>query len=182
MQQQSKITIHMVSSLDGIIAKKDGNIDWMQSQDHHESGITLSEEDIAIFLSKIDCYVMGSKTFEHAVEFGWPYGDVPVKVLTSRKLITDKENVEFCAGDLPRFVQEKLTTVYQNIWMVGGAQLTKQFIQLGLADEIVLTIMPVILGSGIPFFDEVSVEKQLHLRDVVAYRDGMVELTYQIKK
>ncbi|MEO1258704.1 MAG: dihydrofolate reductase family protein [Bacteroidota bacterium] len=177
----SKITIHMVSSLDGFIAKKDGSVDWLHSTDHYEKGVTLSEEDIAAFIEKIDCYVMGSHTYEQALQLGWPYGDVPVFVLTRRNLTSDRQNVEFYKGDLNRFVNERLRPNHQNIWMVGGAMLTKEFIRLKLADEIIVSIMPVILGGGTLFFDFVGREQTLHLKDVTAYKDGMVELCYEIK-
>ena len=102
----SKITIHMVSSLDGFIAGKNGSIDWMQAKDTYEKGISLTEEDIAAFLDRIDCYVMGARTYEQALELGWPYGDVPVVVVTRRNLKTDRTTVEFYSGDLDQLVQE----------------------------------------------------------------------------
>ena len=172
----------MVASLDGFIDKKDGSIAWMKSTDHFEDGVTLTDEAIAAFLEKIDCYVMGSKTFERALSLGWPYGEVPVIVLTSRALSSDKKNVEYYSGDLEKLVNEQLKPRYKNIWMVGGAQLTKAFLQQDLADEIVLTIMPVILGDGMLFFEYVGTERRLHLKDVTAYKDGMVELSYEILK
>ena len=172
----------MVSSLDGFIAKKDGSVSWMQSTDTYEKGVTLTHEQITNFINSIDCYVMGSKTYEHALELGWPYGEVPVVVLTHRKLTTDKANVEFYTGDLSDLVNKHLKPRYKNIWMVGGAELTKDFIRLNLADDIVISMMPVILGDGTLFFDHVGKEQLLHLRDVTAYKDGMVELTYEIKK
>lgn len=179
--QTSKVTLHMVSSLDGFIAKKDGDISWMQSKDHYEKGISLTDEDIAAFLKNIDCYVMGSKTYEQALELGWPYGDVPVVVLTKRELPAIRETVDFYSGDLDQLVNRELKPKYKNIWMVGGAMLTKAFIRSKLADEIVISIMPVILGDGILFFDFVGQEQLLHLADVKAYKDGMVELTYEVK-
>ena len=182
LPKPSKITIHMVSSLDGFIAKKDGDISWMHSSDSYEKGSELSPEMIEAFLKSIDCYVMGVNTYEHALELGWPYGDVPVKVLTHRNLKTERENVEFCSGDLAHLVNNHFKPNYQNIWMVGGAMLTKEFLRLHLADEIVLSIMPVILGDGILFFDFIGEEQFLHLKDVKAYKDGMVELWYEIKK
>ncbi len=172
----------MVSSLDGFIAKKDGDISWMQSTDTYEKGTALTEEYITAFLHSIDCYVMGSKTYEHALQLGWPYGEKPVFVLTSKNLKSDKKSVEFRSGDLPSFVNTELRSKYENIWMVGGALLTKEFLQLGLADEIVFTIMPVVLGDGTLFFDYIGQEIPLHLKDVTAFKDGMVELTYEIRK
>jgi len=180
--ETSKVTIHMVSSLDGFIAKKDASISWMQSTDTFKKGTTLSEEYIADFLKSIDCYLMGSRTYEHALELGWPYGDVPVIVLTHRKLNTDRENIEFYTGDLDKLVNDRLKSKYKNIWMVGGAKITKEFMRLKLADDIIISIMPIILGGGTLFFDYIGMEQLLHLKDVTAYKDGMVELWYEIKK
>ncbi|TRX60068.1 dihydrofolate reductase [Fulvivirga sp. M361] len=172
----------MVSSLDGFIAKKDGSVSWLQSTDHYEKGTTLSEEVVAEFLKTIDCYVMGSRTYEHALELGWPYGDVPVIVLTNRGLTTERGSVQFYSGDLDKLVNERLKPNYKNIWLVGGARLAKDFIRLKLADDIIIAIMPVILGGGTLFFDYIGQEELLHLKDVTAYKDGMVELWYEVKK
>ncbi|MEX0288747.1 MAG: dihydrofolate reductase family protein [Flavobacteriaceae bacterium] len=182
MRQSSKVTIHMVASLDGFVSKRDGSIDWMHSKDTYDKGKNLTEEEIAEFLSNIDCYVMGSKTYEHALALGWPYGELPVFVITKRKLKAEKKNVVFYDGELVKFVTKQLKPKYQNIWMVGGAMLTKEFIRLQLADEIVIAIMPVILGEGTLFFDYIGQEHHLHLKDLTAYKDGMVELCYEIKK
>jgi dihydrofolate reductase len=178
----SKVTIHMVSSLDGFIAKKDGSVSWLQSTDHYEAGIVLTEEDVAKFMKAIDCYVMGSRTYEQALELGWPYGDVPVIVLTNRNLATGRKNVQFYSGDLSHLVNDQLKSKFKNIWMVGGAVLTKAFIRLKLVDDIIISIMPVVLGDGTLFFDYIGQEERLHLKDVKAYRDGMVELWYEIKR
>tara|TARA_R110002096_G_scaffold435144_2_gene659499 strand:- start:21 stop:539 length:519 start_codon:yes stop_codon:yes gene_type:complete len=172
----------MVSSLDGFIAKKDGSVSWMHSKDTYEKGIELTKEYIAEFLKSIDCYVMGSRTYEHAVELGWPYGEVPVFVLTERDLKSDKKSVQFLSGDLNKIVSDQLKPIFNNIWMVGGTILTKEFLQLGLADEINITIIPTLLGNGTLFFDYIGKEVLLHLKDVTAFKDGMVELVYEIKK
>ena len=179
--KSSTITIHMVSSLDGFIAKKDGSVAWMRSTDNYEKGIELTKEYITAFLDAIDCYVMGSRTYEHAVELGWPYGDVPVFVLTTRKLKSHKKSVQFISGDLTQIVTERLKPQYANIWMVGGTMLTKEFLRLGLADEINISIVPILLGSGTLFFDYIGKEQLLHLKKSTAFKDGMVELSYEIK-
>ena len=177
----SKVTIHMVSSIDGFIAKKDGTVSWLHSTDKYEKGIALTEEAIEEFNKSIDCYVMGSHTYEHALKLGWPYGNVPVIVLTHRELVNDRENVEFYAGDLETLVKDQLKPHYQNIWMVGGAMLTKEFIRRKLADDLAISIIPIVLGGGTLFFDYIGQEQPLHLKDVTAYNDGMVELWYEIR-
>jgi dihydrofolate reductase len=181
-----KVTIHMVSSLDGYIAKKDNSISWFETSDNYENGVNITEQDAQEFLKKIDCYVMGAQTYEHALElsksYGWVYGDVPTIVLTHRKLPIDRQNIETYSGDLNKLVNERLKPNYKNVWLVGGAKLAKDFIRLNLADEIRQSILPVILGDGTPFFDQIGQEQALHLKGVTAYKSGMVELHYEIRK
>ncbi|MEM7574828.1 MAG: dihydrofolate reductase family protein [Bacteroidota bacterium] len=178
----SQLTIHMVTSLDGFVAKNDGGVSWMHSTGHYPAGTELTEEAIAHFLEKIDCYLMGSRTYEQALMLGWPYGDKPVIVLTHRQLTSSKNNVRFYAGDLRGLIKEDLKTQYQNIWLVGGPSLVQDCLHLQLADSIVLTIAPVVLGKGVAFFKQLDQEQQLSLKAVTAYQDGMVELTYTINK
>ena len=176
----------MVSSLDGMIARKDNSISWLETADHYEKGVQYTEQETKEFLKTIDCYVMGARTYEHAVElsksYGWAYGEVPTIVLSKKNLQAIKPNIEIHSGHLDKLVNEKLKPNYKNIWVVGGTKLVKDFLQLRLADEIRLSIVPIILGDGIPFFDHINQEQALHLKDITAYRTGMVELWYEIKK
>ena len=178
-----KITIHMVSSLDGYIAKKDNSVSWFETSDNYEKGV--SGQNPEKFLKTIDCYIMGSRTYEHALElsksYGWAYGDTPTIVVTNRNLSDERQNIEFYSGDLNKLVNERLKPNYKNVWLVGGAVLAKDFIRLKLADEIRLSILPIILGDGLPFFDHIAQEQALHLKDVTAYKSGMVELCYEIR-
>ena len=179
-----KVTIHMVSSLDGIIAKKDNSVSWFESADSYENGVT--DENAEEFMKTIDCFVMGARTYEHALElsknFGWAYGDVPTIVVSHRNLPIDRKNIEIYSGDLDKLVNERLKPNYKNVWLVGGAILAKDFIRSKLADEIRLSIIPIILGDGIPFFDHIGLEQPLHLKNITAYKNGMVELWYEIRK
>ncbi|RRA99247.1 dihydrofolate reductase family protein [Larkinella rosea] len=177
------VTIHMVSSLDGIIAKKDNSVAWFDTPDHYEKGVT--GQDPEEFLKTIDCYLMGARTYEHALalskSYGWAYGDTPTFVVTNRKLPVERPNIAFYAGDL-RYLVERLKPRYTNVWVVGGAVLAREFIRLKLADDIRLSILPILLGEGTRFFDQIVPEQILHLRDVTAYKTGMVELWYEIRK
>jgi dihydrofolate reductase len=133
-------------------------------------------------LKTIDCYVMGSRTYELALKLGWPYGDTPTIVLSHRQLQDDRRSVEFHSGDLNRLVNERLKPRYENIWLVGGAMLAKEFIRLNLADEIRIVILPILLGDGTLFVDHVGNEHRLHLKDATPYKNGLVELWYEIRK
>lgn len=180
------LTLHMVSSLDGMIAKKDNTVSWFETSDNYEKGFEPSNEEIGNFLKNIDCYVMGARTYEHALElsknYGWAYGDVPTIVVSHRNLPIERKNVELYSGDLTTLVNERLKPYFKNAWLVGGAMLAKEFIQLKLVDEIRLSVLPIILGDGLLFFDHIEREQVLHLNNVTAYKSGMVELCYQIRK
>ena len=94
------VIVHMVASLDGFIARRDGSVDWLETSDEFPDGATLEPEYIHEFLKSIDCYVMGARTYETALRFeadgkGWAYGDTPTVVLTSRSLPRTRENIEF---------------------------------------------------------------------------------------
>src|SRR6476660_6079000 len=117
----SCVTVHMVASLDGFIARKDGSVDWMETSDEFAGGETMEPEFIEAFLKTIDCYVMGSRTYETALNFeakglGWAYGDKPTFVLTSRELARTRKTVEFYSGDLELLVVEKLKPNFRSIW------------------------------------------------------------------
>ena len=174
----------MVSSLDGMIAKKDNSVSWFETSDYYEKGVT--PQNTEAFLKTIDCYIMGSRTYELAQElsksYGWPYGDIPTIVVSHRNLPVTRKNVELYSGDLSKLVNERLKPSYRNVWLVGGAALVKEFMELKLADEIRLIVLPIILGDGMPFFERTGQEQELHLKDVTAYQSGMVELHYEIKK
>ncbi len=174
---RSRVTLHVVSSLDGFIARNDNSVSWLDDfGEVYEAGV--SDESAEELIRAIDCYVLGSRTYEHAIELGWPYGDTPTVVTTNRELPSTRKSVEFYSGDLKRLVEELLAPRYRNIWLVGGAMLCQSFLGLGLVDEIRLAIMPVLLGDGLRLFGNSSAETRWRLKDVVAYKTGVVELLY----
>jgi len=181
------VTIHMVASLDGFIARRDGRVDWLETTDTFDGGETLKQESIAEFLKTIDCYVMGSRTYETALGFeekgfGWSYGDKPTVVLTNRTLRTTRETVEFESGDLERLVTERLKPRFTSIWFVGGGAVSGECLRRGLADELRYSIMPILIGDGISFFDRLNTDVPLHLVEAKAYASGMVGLRYQVRR
>jgi dihydrofolate reductase len=175
------VTLHVVSSLDGFIAKRDNSVSWLESPaDAYEQGVP--EGGAAEAVGVIDCFVLGSRTYEHALQLGWPYGDIPTVVVTSRELPSIKKSVEFYSGDLKNLVDAVLAPRYRNIWLVGGATLCQAFLRLGLVDEIRMPIAPVLLGDGLRLFGDSGAEQRWHLKNVVAYKTGFVELSYRLNR
>ncbi|MDQ6622609.1 MAG: dihydrofolate reductase family protein [Verrucomicrobiota bacterium] len=176
----------MAASLDGFIARKDGRVDWMEVSDEFAGGETLDPGFVETFLKTIDCYVMGSRTYETALSFegkgfGWPYGDKPTFVLTTRELPRARDTVEFYSGDLARFVNGRLRPTFRSIWVVGGGMVSGECLRLGLADEVRYSILPILIGDGLRFFEKLNRDTVLHLLEVKAYTSGTVGLRYQVR-
>ena len=183
----SRVTIHMAASLDGFIARKDGRVDWLEVADEYAGGETLDPSFVASFLKTIDCYVMGSRTYETALRFeaqgfGWAYGDTPTFVLTSRRLPRPRATVEFHSGDLAKFVNQQLRPAFRSIWFAGGGAVAGECLRLGLADEVRYSILPVLIGDGVRFFDKLDSDVALHMLEAKSYKNGMVELHYEVRK
>ena len=153
--------------------------------DDFASGKPLEPGAVDAFLTSIDCYVMGSRTYETALHFeakglGWSYGDKPTFVLTTRDLPKRRATVEFHRGDLAEFVTGYLRPRFSTIWLVGGGAVSSECLRRGLADELRYSVLPVLIGEGIPFFESLGRDITLHLAAVTPYRNGMVELHYEV--
>jgi dihydrofolate reductase len=159
----------------------------METSDEFAAGATMDPEFVGAFLRAIDCYVMGARTYETALDFeakgsGWAYGDKPTFVLTSRELPRRRDTVEFYSGELAQFVNERLRPRFTNIWFVGGGDLSGDCLRLGLADEVRYSILPIVIGNGIRFFEKLDKDIPLHLLEVKAYQSGMVALCYDVRR
>ncbi len=182
----SQVTVHMAASLDGFIARKDGSVDWMATSDEFAGGETMDPGYVEAFLKSIDCYVMGSRTYETALGFeakgaGWAYGDKPTFVLTRRQLPRTRNTVEFYSGDLTEFVNGRLRPRFRSIWFVGGGAVSGECLRLGLVDEVRYSILPIVIGDGIPFFNKLDRDVALHLSEVKTYKSGVVALRYEVR-
>lgn len=182
----SHVTIHMAASLDGFIARKDGSTDWLETQDEFPGGQDMDPAFVEAFLKTIDCYVMGAKTYETALNFeakglGWVYGDKPTFVLTHRVLPKKRDTIEFYSGDLAQLVNTRLRPAFHGIWFVGGGAVSSQCLGLGLADEVRYSILPILIGEGIRFFEHIGKDVALHLTEAKAYSSGMVGLCYEVR-
>lgn len=167
-----KIKLFIASSLDGFIAREDGSIDWLP-----QSGNSGYEE----FFKTIDTVIIGRKTYEQILTFGkYPYEGKKSYVLTKNTTIKKEGNVEF-VFEAEKLVKELISSSGKDIWLVGGAELVSVFLNQDLIDEIILSIIPVVLGKGIPLFKNIRRETKLQLLKTREY-DELVELNYKVKK
>ncbi len=181
-KQGVTITVHMVASVDGIIARPDNSISWFETGHLFEDG--EEAEDPTAFLKSIDCYVMGSKTYELAMElskeYGWAYGDKTTIVLSHRKFEDDRPHIVFWEGDIQNLVKDHLSAKYKSVWVVGGAEVVNSLLQLKLVDEIRIGLLPILLGDGLRYFDFLPEENKLKLLKAKAYKNGMIDLHYAV--
>lgn len=172
------VVLYVATSLDGYIARSNGSVDWLPAD---ETGEDFGYAD---FYESVDVLAMGRTTYEQVLSFGeWAYPGKPSYIFTRQSLTSDRPDVFFTSIPPDQFVPEMTSQGFQRIWLVGGAALVATFIKLGLIDQYILSIMPIILGNGIPLFSSPNPETALQLTDVQQYRSsGVVQLTYKSKK
>ena len=105
-----------------------------------------------------------------------------VEIEASRELPRIRDCVEFYSGDLAQFVNGHLRPTFRTIWFVGGGAVAAECLRLGLADEVRYSIVPILIGDGVPFFEKLDRDIALHLAEVKAYKSGMVELRYEVRR
>lgn len=182
-----KVTLGLANSLDNYIARKDGGADWL----HWSKEVA---ELSAKFMKTIDVILIGRKTFEAMLGYGQTSYPGPKNYVFSRskknaaalkralasKKKTDK-NVEIVTQDAAEFVRELKTKKGKGICVFGGGELAKNLFEADLIDEVVLNIHPVLLGSGIPLFHEMTRQIDLDLLDCLILKGGYVAVTYGVK-
>jgi len=171
-----KISIYIACSIDGYIARTDGNIDWLN---YGHSG----DEDYGFysFLDSIDATIMGRGTYEVAstVE-DWPYKGKRVIVL-SNTLTSVRSDAELFSGELTDLVTKLHDEKIQHIWVDGGKTVS-QFLEKGLVDEMTLSIIAMILGDGIPLFSKINREYPCKLISTKPCPSGLVQLKYLLSE
>ncbi|MFQ5440053.1 MAG: dihydrofolate reductase family protein [Nitrosopumilaceae archaeon] len=163
-----KIILYIAVSLDGFIAKKNGSVDWL-------SEFSNKGEDYGYkkFLDSVDTVLLGNTTYK---EFKAPYENKKCFVF-SRENSGKIDNITYVNTDVKDFV--KGLNNDQNIWLVGGADIAKEFLKNSLIDEFIITVIPVLLGEGISLFGGDFVYHKLKLQKVKSYDSGVVQLNYQ---
>jgi dihydrofolate reductase len=171
----------VATSVDGFIARPDGDVGWLHRQEYADSdagGFGYDE-----FIGSVDVLVMGRASFEKVLSFSeWPYEKLPVVVLSRRNLVIPSHllgqvRVENLApGELVAQLEREGA---RHLYIDGGITI-QGFLKAGLLHEITITQVPLILGSGIPLFGSTGVELPLRHRRTTSFGNGFVQTTYDV--
>jgi dihydrofolate reductase len=169
-----KVILYIAMSLDGFIAKSDGDISFL-------SAVEKEGEDYGYFqfMESVDTVILGRKTFDkiHSMGIELPYGSREVYVLT-RTPGPDSGTVRFYAGNLSDLISTLKSQEGKHIYCDGGAETVHQLLQEDLIDELIISVIPVLLGDGIRLFKGDLQQKKLHLASSKSFEKGLVQLHY----
>ncbi len=193
----SKTQYYCAASLDGYIAESDDTLAWLfnyegsHQGDGVEPGPMTEGGSYERFYEGVGALISGAITYEfvlgHLAEGSeWPYGGKPYWVLSSRDLpVPEGEGVDV------RIENAKVTDLRdqmisaagdRNLWVVGGGNVASQFADAGLLDEVLVTVVPVVLGAGKPLFDNRLPGGPMELLGTRVFDTGMVELRYRVRR
>ena len=172
-----KIILYSAASIDNFIAKKDGNIEWLHSPEYITPGEDYGYKD---FYNSVDTTLMGNKTFKiiNGFDMPFPYPDKKNYVFSSQRQVTGNNHVTFVNDDIENFVSSLKETEGKDIWLVGGGQINAYFLDHGLIDQMILTVIPVVLGSGIPLFGKANVETGFSLDHSKIFGNKCIQLFF----
>lgn len=173
-----KIILNTAVSLDFYIARPDGSVDWLHDPDYEIEG---EDYGMAAFYESIDTTLMGNKTYLEILGFDvpFPYPDTTNYVFTRSEAHQDNEHVEFITGDIVSFVKQLKEGEGKDIWLIGGGQINALLLSNDLVDRITLTVVPHILGAGIPLFPDLQEDIKLELSASKPYESGLVQLEFK---
>lgn len=184
-----KCSVFIATSADNYIATEDGSVDWLDKAG--KPGADMGDDadmGFASFMAQVDCLVMGRKTMEKVASFNlapeqWPYGERPV-IVPSSTLTEAPTNlpgqVEIFQGSIAELIAMLEERGFQHAYVDGGTLITA-FLNLGLIDELHLTIAPVLLGSGRPLFGKLQRAIELENARAQAYANDFIQVRYQVR-
>ncbi|NBW33298.1 MAG: dihydrofolate reductase [Cytophagia bacterium] len=173
----SQVTLFIATTLDGKIARKNGELDWLMNRPNPNQ-LDFGYHE---FLGSVGAIVVGKTTYKEILGFGveWPYTGIPVYVATTDpKFQTKTPDTFILTSDLTEFVTDLKQKINKDIWLMGGGQLISAFLEKDLLDRMILTLIPTTIGEGIPLFSEINKETSWALTHVQSFETGVVNLTY----
>ena len=171
------IQLYIATSLDGYIARPDGGLDWLENFPNPDQ----LDYGYADFYAAVDTIVLGRSTYEEVLRFGidWPYADATTYVVTRQAdYAVSTPHTSVLTTPLGKALDVLQQTQGGNIWLVGGGQLASTALSEGLVDELWLTLIPTVLGEGIPLWEKGVLETTFELVEALSFDTGVVQLRY----
>ena len=168
-----KVIVYIATSADGYIARPDGDVKWL------DRPRTAGDYGMGAFYKTVDTVLMGRKTWSVGAELGQAYFSGKKNYVFSRTPRTAKK-VEVINEDPVDFVKRLRAQPGKDIWLVGGAELIALLLDGGQVDELIIHVIPVLIGEGIPLIAPRHRQIELELREHEAYADGVVRLRYAV--
>lgn len=185
----STVQYYCAASLDGFIANADDTLDWLTGYEGSFSGANVEPMagSYERFYASVGALIMGSATYEFVLALTeWPYAGKPTWVLSSRTLAVpddERADVRIVSATVSEVHAELVASAGErNLWVVGGGNVASQFADVGLLDEVIVTVVPVVLGAGKPLFDRPLPGGPIQLTGTRSFDTGMVELRYEIRR
>lgn len=168
-----KVILFIASSLDGFIARTDGSIDWL---------FTGSDYGYNQFYDSIDTVLVGRKTFDQVLEFSKsPFEKKKCFVFTRRTNLENTQDMQF-VNNVIEIVTQLIRSPGKDIWLVGGSEIISVLLNSDMINEIILSIHPIILGSGIPLFRDTRKLSCLRFMNSKTFDSGLVQLHYELRQ
>ncbi len=172
-----RLVYYVATSADSFIARSDGRVDWLEGRDPADYGFPA-------FLDSVDTIVWGRRTFDESQKRGGldPFGPRMRHIVMTHRvpLASPDPRVEFTAAPAKEMARQLRARPGKDVWLMGGAKLAASFFTAGEVDELVVHVMPTLLGEGIPLSAPLGKDVQLALREARSFPDGVVRLRYEV--
>lgn len=173
-----KLVSYIAISLDGKIADAEGEVGWLDTINHPED----EDYGYASFMETIDTTVMGNTTYQQVLGFDmpFPYKEQKNYVFTRNRDLKEDEYATFITSDHAKRLKEIKQEQGKDIWLIGGGEVNTLCLQASFLDEMIVHVMPFIVGKGIPIFSDAELMQHLELTSSKVYSSGVMELRYKV--
>ena len=177
MANKRQIIVHIATSADGYIARPDGNIEWLTKRPAPKGFYGIGK-----FMNSIDTKLLGRKTYELSVQLGAKFDTKTPHYVFSRRPAPASvpAGVEFVSAGIGAFAKRLRTEKGKDIWMMGGGEIIASFLDEGAIDDFIISVIPTLIGEGIPLIAHRHRHVPLRLQSVRPFSDGVVQVHYKV--
>ncbi|MGK0209279.1 MAG: dihydrofolate reductase [Patescibacteria group bacterium] len=171
-----KVVLYIAMTLDGYIASENGSIDWLKKYEKNTDGEDYGYGDMIAGMGSV---IMGNSTYKQIQTFGeYPYSDFDSYVFTRNLSLEKDSHVTYVHDSVKELISSIQKKSDKDIWLIGGGKLISSFLETDLIDEYILTVVPILLGKGIPLFSGDFGVRNLKLNSTKGYKSGLMQMNY----